>query len=285
VTAFPTKPAHGTVSITDAGKTVTYDPAGCYVGSDSFQYTITDGSSTDTATVFVGVSRPGQHGFATTPMTDTPNAAFVSNSTIGTTVPLKLSWCGVTTSTTSVRSYHVVQSTNAGSTYPTTLYSATTARSAVRNATVNTSYRWKAQTVDTASRKGAYRASLVSRVRRIQDTSSAIGYTGSWVTSTTSSASGGSEKASKASGATATLTVSNARSFAIVGPRSSTRGSFRVYVDGTLVATVSEKATTTVYRRVLYVRNITSTQSHVIRIVAASSARIDLDAILTLSAQ
>ena len=53
-------------------------------------------------------------------------------------------------------------------------------------------------------------------------------------------------------GRTASITVTNVRAFAIVGPKSSTRGSIRVFVDGTLVATVSETASSTVYRRVLY---------------------------------
>jgi hypothetical protein len=65
---------------------------------------------------------------------------------------------------------------------------------------------------------------------------------------------------------------------------SSTRGSFKVYVDDLLVATVSEKASSTVYRRVLYTRSLT-TASHTVKIESTSSARVDLDAILTLAAQ
>ena len=77
--------------------------------------------------------------------------------------------------------------------------------------------------------------------------------------------------------------MTGVRSFAIVGPKSSTRGSIKVFVDGLLVKTVSERATTTVYRRVLYVRSLTS-GPHTIRIESAGGGRVDLDAILTLSA-
>ena len=75
------------------------------------------------------------------------------------------------------------------------------------------------------------------------------------------------------------------RQFAIVGPRSSRRGSFGVYVDGVLVATVSEKATTTVYRRVLYVRSLTAGTNvkHTIQVRAVGNGQVDLDAILALS--
>jgi len=59
-----------------------------------------------------------------------------------------------------------------------------------------------------------------------------------------------------------------------------------VFVDGTLVKTVSERASTTAYRRVLYVRSLTSgaAVSHTIRIESAGGGRVDLDAILTQSA-
>ena len=81
--------------------------------------------------------------------------------------------------------------------------------------------------------------------------------------------------------------MTNVRAFAIVGPRSSTRGSFKVYVDNALVATVSETASSTVYRRVLYWKALTSGTgvSHTIRIESSSAARVDLDAILTLASQ
>ena len=79
--------------------------------------------------------------------------------------------------------------------------------------------------------------------------------------------------------------MTNVRAFAIVGPKSSTRGSFKVYVDDLLVATVSERASSTVYRRILYTRSVTSGGSHTIRIESSTSARVDIDAILTLAAQ
>jgi hypothetical protein len=88
-------------------------------------------------------------------------------------------------------------------------------------------------------------------------------------------------KGSSTSGRSATFTYTG-RGFAIVGPRSSTRGKFRVYVDGAYRATVSERASSTQYRRVLYAATLVHGQ-HTIRIVAAGGGRIDLDAILTMT--
>ena len=83
--------------------------------------------------------------------------------------------------------------------------------------------------------------------------------------------------------ATATLALpAGTRAFAIVSSRASNRGSFRVYVDGNLVATVSQKVTKAVYQIVVYARSVTSTAPHTIVILPAGNGRIDLDAILTL---
>lgn len=53
-----TNGAHGTVSITGGGAGLTFTPTTGYTGSDSFTYTISDGTTTDTATVSVTVSAP-----------------------------------------------------------------------------------------------------------------------------------------------------------------------------------------------------------------------------------
>jgi hypothetical protein len=282
------KPAKGTVSITNGGKTIAYDPATCATGSDLFTYTASDGEFTDSASVAVTINRPGQGGNSTSPITDMPAYTFVTNTTIGSTVPVKLSWCGVTTSSTSVRSYKVQQSTNAGSTYSSTLYSATTGRHTTRNLSVSSSYRWRVRTVDSAGRTGSYRYSPVTRVVRYESSSGAISYAGTWGTSTTSSASGGSQRYTTQAGASASITVTNRERVAIVGAKSSSRGSFRVYVDGVLAATVSAKTSsgTVDYRRVLYHRSLASGAgvSHTIRIEAVGNGRVDLDAILTLGA-
>jgi hypothetical protein len=282
-----TRPAKGSATITHGGTRVTYDPTTCTTGGDVFSYTITDGSSTSTKSVAVTINRPGQGGTSISPLTDTPETKFVTNSTMGTTIPMRVTWCGVTTSATSVRSHKVQQSSNSGSTYPTTLFTATTGKSTTRNLTKDDDYRWRIRTVDTAGRTGSYRSSLVSIVRRYQDNSSRITYSTGWGSSSAGTPSGGTERFTTSAGKSASITVTNVRAFAIVGPKSSTRGSFKVFVDNVLVATVSETASATGYRRILYWKPLTSGTgiSHSIRIESTSSARIDLDAILTLASQ
>ncbi len=282
-----TQGTRGTVSIAPGGTAIVYDVKGCASGGDSFRYTITDGHGlTDTADVFVTIARPGTNGLLSSPITDTPSVGLVANATMGSTVPAKVSWCGVTRSGYSVRSYTVQQSTNGGLTFSSTLsLTSKTATSSARNLSVGTTYRWRARTTDSGGHSGAYAQSLTARVARYQESSTEIAYSGLWSKSSTAKASGGAEKYASVKGASATITLTNVRQVAIVGPRSSTRGSFEVWIDGAKVATVSEKASTTVYSRLLYVRSLTSGVgvSHTIEIRVAGNGRVDLDAILALS--
>ena len=279
--------ARGTLSIAAGGTAVTYDPTGCGTGGDSFTYTIADSRGlTATATAFVTIARPGTNGLSVNPITDTPATGLVSNSTIGSTVPLRVSWCGATASPTTVRGYTAQQSSTGGSTWPTAaILTATKATSSTRNLSVGATYQWRTRTIDSVGRTGAYRTSLTARIARYQENSTAITYAGTWGTSKSSSYSGGAERWTRTAGATATITLTNARQFAIVGPRSSTRGSFRIYVDDVLVATVSERATKPITRRVLYVRSLTAGANvkHKIQVRAVGNGRIDLDAILSLT--
>lgn len=50
-----TDPSHGTLEL-DTDGALTYTPVAGYVGADSFEYTITDGTITDTATVSIDVT-------------------------------------------------------------------------------------------------------------------------------------------------------------------------------------------------------------------------------------
>jgi hypothetical protein len=232
--------------------------------------------------VYVTVAGPGQNGLSSNPITDAPSAGLIRNSTLGSTVPMRLSWCGVTRAGASVRSYRVDQSTNSGATYATQLFSATTAKSSNRSLKLGTTYRWRARTTDSAGRTGAYAASLTTSLGRFQDTNAALTYSTGWSTRSTSDASGGTMRYASSSAAWARLTVASVRQVGIVGPKGSSMGSVQVYIDGTLVATVSERASSTVYRRMLYVRSLDPAVSHTIELRPAGNGRIYLDAIVTV---
>ena len=259
-----------------------YDPTGCFTGVNAFTYTITDGVSSQTGQIIVDVAQP-----ANAPVTDTPQARFVRNSTMGKKVPVKLTWCGVLAKQASLRSYKVYQSTNGGGTFATTPIINSTATSSTRAVKTSTSYVWRVKTTDT--KDSAIADLLTTRIRRFQEKSSAIKYSSGWKTSSSRKYSGGKEKTVTKKGARATLTVTGVRQFAIVASKAKNRGKFKVYVDGVRVtaSAVDQHKKKTAYRRVLYVGSIPGDTSatHRIQIRTTTKARVDLDAILTMSAK
>jgi hypothetical protein len=82
-----------------------------------------------------------------------------------------------------------------------------------------------------------------------------------------------------------TFTATSARSIAFVTTKARSRGSFRVYVDGHLRATVSASSAITRYRQLLFQYSWATPGTHTIRISVVGThghARIDVDAFVVL---
>ena len=266
--------------VTFTASTVTYDPSGCTTGTDYFQYTVTDGLTTATGYVFLTVNKPGAGGLPVTPITDTPSVGMVGNGTLNATVPVKVAWCGVVKAGVALRGYRVDLSTNGGSTYPTALFNTTTATSSIRQLTPGITFRWRALTVDAAGRRSAYVASPTAKARVYQENSTSLAYTGSWGTTANLNASGRSMRWA-ATGASSVQLTGVMRQFAVVAPKAATYGSFTVWVDGVQVATVSEKATTAAWRRLVYVGTVTA-GTHTVTLVPVGNGKVFVDALVTL---
>ena len=266
--------------VTTDGHAITYDPRGCTSGNDLFTFTASDGVSSAVVTAVVKILRPGEGGLALTPVTDTPTANLLLNGTLGATVPVKVAWCGVTKAGVALRGYRVDLSTNGGVTYPSAVFNTTTATSSLRQLAPGVNFRWRVLTVDAAGRRSAYKTSPTARARVNQDNGTSLTYAGSWGSTSTTSASGGSMRWSTSTGASVQLTQTM-RQFAIVAPKAATYGSFLVKVDGTTVATVSLKATTTVFKRLVYVGAVAA-GTHTITLVPVGNGRVYVDAIVTL---
>ena len=270
--------SRGIVTVAADGLSLTYDPIGCSTGTDVFSYTIKDTGGTglaDTATVFVTIAAPTAY-----PVADGPRPGFVTGSTIGSSTPVRLTWCGATSGTTS-KAYRLDQSRSGGA--YATVVSSTTATSSTRNLAVSTSYQFRTRYTDKKNRT-AFGTGPKFRVIRTQDNTASIVYSSGWVKSSKGSPSGGTSHATTGKSKTATMTFTG-RAFAIVGTIGKSRGSFNVYVDGVKVTSkaISTRATKTHEKRVLYAR-ATANGTHTIRIVTSGNGRVDLDAILTLIA-
>jgi hypothetical protein len=271
-----TQGTKGKVAITGGGTGLTYTPTGCNVGSDTFTYTVSDGSGgTDPATVLLTITRD-----TVKPVALAPGGTFVTGTAIGTsTVPVRESWCA-TDPGTGVARYQLQQSTDSAA-YGTVALSSAKATSITRNLTAGHRYQFRVRGVDGDGTVGAFAAGPRSLIGRTQESATTITYTGSWTSVASSTASGGRVRYTGAANASATYTFSG-RAVGVVSPTSASRGSFKVYVDGVLVSTVSEKTSSTIVRRVVFARTLTP-GTHTLKLVAVGNGRIDLDAIVTLS--
>lgn len=272
-----TQGSHGAVAITGGGTGLTYDPAQLYLGPDQFTYTIQDsgGLLQDSATVALSVGKD-----ITPPVETAPVQSLRTGLTMGTTIAAHVGW-SATDAGVGVTGYIVQRSVDGGSYSTVTLPTATT-RSISPFLTVGHSYRYRVRAIDANGNSSSYVYGPTFKDSRSEESSTAVVYGGSWLRSPFSSSySGGYTRYAYTAGKTATFTTA-ARDFAFVAPVASFRGSARIYVDGVWVATISEHASTSASRRVLWATHFTTLATHSIRIVVLGNGRIDVDCFLTL---
>ena len=143
-------------------------------------------------------------------------------------------------------------------------------------------YAFRVRAIDKEGNVGTFANSATFEARLYQQTSSAFAYGGSWATSTADVFSGGSTRRSTTSGSSTRFTATG-RSFAWITTTGPTRGKAKIYVNGTLVATIDLFSATTTYRVQAWTRSYSSSVSKTIRIVVSGSGeRVDLDAFAVL---
>lgn len=113
----------------------------------------------------------------------------------------------------------------------------------------------RVRAVDLDGRVGPWVQSVPTRPSSISDGSSAIDWSGSWKKVSSSGYLGGYNHSTNANGATATLSFSG-RSIAWVGPVGPTRGSARVFLDGSPVATIRLHRSSFQPRRIVWAANV-----------------------------
>ena len=200
-----------------------------------------------------------------------------SGSTIGSSsVSMKVSW-SASGDANGIESYRV-RYRKVGATSWTSVTSATTALDVAVSLAYSTAYEIQ---VTSRDRGGNYTsATLPVTPTRYSESSTKVKYGGSWSLSTLSSHSGGKARYTRTAGRWAQFSITG-RSFAWVAPKGPTRGSAKVYVDGTYRTTVSLYSGSTAYRRVVFTTSWGSVGDHVIRIVVKGTSghpRVDVDA-------
>jgi hypothetical protein len=266
-----TQGAHGSVAITGGGTGLTYNPNQLYYGGDQFTYTVTDGTLTDSATVLLTITKD-----TTRPVATAPVESFYGQTLGSSTMKARIAWSGTDTNGTGIARYQLQVSTNGGS-YATVSLASATSTSVNRTLTDGRSYRFRVRATDKQGNVGAYVYGPTFKPARVQNTSSSVHYTGTWVTTSNGSALGGSHRYATSTGARASFSTTT-RDIAWVTTKTSTSGSAQVWIDGSLAATVNLHSSSTSYRQLVFARHFSTLASHTIELRPAGGGRLYLDA-------
>ncbi|MFE2064491.1 N-acetylmuramoyl-L-alanine amidase [Streptomyces sp. NPDC059467] len=150
---------------------------------------------------------------------------------------------------------------------PTTAAFGPTTTSSSRTAGSGTASVWSMKAYDYAGNTRTSSPSFTPLI--LQETSAAK--TGTWTSRSSSSYLGGKSYSSTSKGAGLSWTFTG-RSAAWVVSRASTSGQAYVYVDGTKVATVDLKSTTTSYRQAIWTKTWSSSAKHTVKIVVVGTS-------------
>lgn len=144
-------------------------------------------------------------------------------------------------------------------------------------------YTFRARADDNATNTCDWAVGPRLSLRKYQEGSGAIRYTGKWARKAASSFWGGAARASVKSGATASLTFTG-RSFGWVTTYGPDRGKAEIYVNGVLTATVDLYSPTVINKRVVWAGNwaTSATRTVTIKVLAtASRPKVEIDALIT----
>ena len=214
------------------------------------------------------------------PTASAPNSyAFVTGGTLGSTIKTRVRWPAGSDDLSGVASYALRQSVD-GAAW-TTVTASTTSLSNDRSLSFSKGYRFRVRAHDKAGNTGEYVDGPQVTPKLTQQTGTGMTYGGTWTTSSSSSASGGSTRYATKSGAWAQFSFTG-RAVALIAPKASSRGSAKVYVDGTYVGTTSEYRSSSQSKIVLFARNWGSSGSHTVKFVLTGTSghpRFDIDAL------
>ena len=207
---------------------------------------------------------------------------FVSSSRLGSGVKVRVAWPAATDDLSGMGTYAVRHSVNGGGW--SALTTTTTARTLDRALAINATYRFGVRARDRGGNDSAWVDGPSIQPRLYQESTSLARYGGTWTSTSSSSASGGRTRYATRAGAWVEFRF-NGRAVAVVSPKSPSRGSVKIYVDGAFVKTVSTYRSSGLSKVLVFARSWGSTGSHTVRLVVAGTSghpRFDVDALLVL---
>lgn len=193
-------------------------------------------------------------------------------------IPVGLTWTAGTDATSGVAGYVVQQSVNGGA---FTTVATTTGRSAYFQLSYGKSYVFRVATKDGAGNLSAYRTGTKFTALSISDSNPSVRYSGKWYTFSAPTYMGGVAHASSATGASATYTFTG-KQIAWLSRTGPTQGTARVYINGSLVASVNLYAATQKDKQLVFSKAYSTSATRTIRIVVTGTKRVTLDQLFVL---
>jgi GH25 family lysozyme M1 (1,4-beta-N-acetylmuramidase) len=271
LTPTSTTGTSATLSVTTS-KSGTVTPVGTY----PLTFTGTGNGLTRKATATLVVT----DGIA--PTVTAPASRLYARTTLGsTTTPVRTSWSASDPS--GIASYTLERLVAGGSWTAQSLPSPTTT-SLIQALTFGATYRYVVRATDGAGNASGWVYGSYFEPLLVQQSSSAVSYSGTWTSVSNTYASGGSLKYATSYGASATYGFTGS-SVSWVAYRGPNRGSAAVYIDGVYKATVSLYTAYYYSKQIVFAYNWAANGTHTIRIVCLGTSghpRVDVDAFVRL---
>ena len=201
-----------------------------------------------------------------------------------TSSPVRVTWPAATDASSAIAGYQLETSVDGGAWGATTSLGPSI-RGTSRFLAFGHSYRFRVRAVDAAGNWSPWVEGAPTRLRLTQESVRAATYGSGWYRAYSSSASGGSTRYATGSGRTMRFSFTGS-AVALVAPRSSGRGSARIYVDGTYAGTVSLYRSSAQNRVVAFEYRFASPGTHRIEVRVLGTAghpRFDVDAFVVTS--
>jgi subtilisin family serine protease len=244
----------------------------------------TNWGRTDSTTLTVNVA-------ADVPTAKAPVTTLLKSSTLGKTsggaltVTMRATWAAATDPSDTIVRYEVERSVNGGAFGWTIATSAATRAATFSGLALNAAHRFRVRAQDSDGTWSAWATASASLTpSALSDRSSLITYSGTWIRYANASSTDGWVTSSSRAGARARYRFTG-RTVAIVALANAARGKASIYIDGRFHATIDTYASTTTYRKVVYVGNWAVAGTHTIEVrVAATAGRptVSLDGFLVL---
>ena len=254
---------------------VSRDPAAPASAWQADEYADTDGGWA------TWVSQLGED--VTPPVVSVPRPGLASGGTIGSTIPVTVSWTAADPGS-GIASTSLQISKNGGAFSSVSLASSAATSATLKLAPGTTSYTLRVRATDGAGNVSPWVTRAAFEVVLYQETSTRITYGGRWATYRSSAYSGGGERYAMTAGRRATLSTSGF-AFAWVASYGPSRGSAKLTVDGVASTTYNLHRASGHHRRVISARNFGTSGTHTFGITVlgtAGHARVDVDAFIVL---